>query len=389
MLSPNANIQTDYLAEGGFPAPGSRWRSSSGSVAELIDTACGDMRVTNLGVYEIEVTAATAAENWQINFDGVLIPFTTVAAVNSTATAIHNALLTVFGPGKALESQVKPGGVTVDADTVTVEFIDGKTHLISLVAPGGAASTFVAGYTADGVPALAVNHKPGLWVCIDGSSFDPQLTRIKEPSATTDIPYGVVVLEGAVTEDFHVLAPDELLGPLWPAGEPLPVARRMQIVSLADGEVLAADVGKPVYCVARGARKGWSSKSSGGTNEIWTGTVVANNADAVGVTIDSLPRVEVVSTASASATATLLANAINARADLSARVTATTNVANIILTFKDFSAHTVVAYSPATADVTPLTATTAAVAATGILTHSTFMTPAADGDGVAINVFEG
>ena len=58
-------------------------------------------------------------------------------------------------------------------------------------------------------------------------------------------------------------------------------------------------------------------------------------------------------------------------------------------TFRDALAHSVVAFSPATADVTPLTATTPAVAATAVLTKSTFLTPAADGDRVAINVFEG
>lgn len=387
MLSPNANIQTDYLV-GNFPAPGARWRSSSGSVAELVDTACGDMRVANAGVYEIEVTAATAAEDWKVSYDGVLIPFTTTAAVNSTATAIRTALLTVFGPDKALASQIKTGGVTVDADTVTIEFIDGTNHTILLVPPGGAASTFDAGYTADGVPSLAVDHKPGLWVCVDASGYDPQVTRIKEPSSTTDLPYGIAVLEGAVTEDFHILAPDLNLGPVWPAGEPMSVARRMQIVGLADGAVLATDVGKPVYCVATGSRKGWSTKSSGGIAEVKTGTVVANNGDTVGLVFAEATQ-NVVSTASASGTASLLATAVNNNATLAPLYSVAVNGNDVVVTKKSPGTFTMTANSPATADVTPITTTTVGAAASAILTKSTFLTPAADGDRVAINVFEG
>jgi hypothetical protein len=390
-ISANASIQTDYFGVGQFPPPGARWRSSSGSHAEQVDTACGDMRTLTLGVFEIEVTAATAAEDWSILYDNsISIPFTTTAAVNSTASAINTALLKVFGTGKALESTVlATDGVTVDAATVTIQFADGLTHTLELVPPGGAASTFDAAYTTAGTPSAPVDHKPGLWVCVDPTGFDPTVIRVKEPSSASDRPYGIAVLEGAISADRPILGPDVDQSPIWPAGEPMSVARRMQIVGLAAGEILAADVGAPVYCVVTGARAGYCAKASGAVSEQWTGTIVPNNGDAVGVTIDSFPRVEVVSTASASATAILLRNAINARADLFAVAVATSSGNDVIITFRDTTEHSVVAYTPATADVTPLTATTPPTAATAIATKSTFLTPAADGDRVAVNLFEG
>ena len=394
-ISANANIQTanDYLPGGAFPPPGARWRSSSGSHAELVDTACGDMRVLTLGVYEIEVTAATAAEIWTFTFDGAQVSFTTTAATASTATAIQTALLTMFGPGKALESAIKVGGITVDASTVTIEFADGVNHTIALTPPGGAASTFTTGYTTDGTPSAPVDHLPGLWVCVDETGFDPQLTRVKEPSATTDRVVGIAVLEGAVSEDYHVLSADSTVGPVWPANRPMSVARRMQIVSLADGAVLAADVGKPVYCVVTGVRKGWSTKAPGGTAQVTRGDVVYNGTDNVGLVVDGLAPLFVASNTSDDQTATDLRNAWNANPAYLAIATASIDLSGtpsyIILTFKDTATHTVTAYSPATADVVSITNTTAAAPATAILTNSKFLTPAADGDRVAVNVFEG
>lgn len=383
MLSPNANISTDYLSTPDFPALGDRWRSSHFSRSELVDTACGDMRVLALGVFTIESLTATVDEDWQIDYDGVLIPFTTAATVNDTADAIYDALLTVFGPGKALEEDVaETDGVTIDDAVVTIQFADGTNHAIELIAPGGAASTFTAEYSTE--PSAPVDHRPGYWVAFDQSGHDPQLTRVKDLDSMDDTPIGVVVREGAVTED------ESAVGPIWPSGRPMSVAKRMQIICKAAVEILAADIGKPVFVVATGVKVGQVAKSVGGTSEVWTGTVVANNADAVGLDIDDLPRVQVVSTADAAATATLLANAINARADLAAIVVATTDTIDVILAFRDTGEHDVAAYTPATADVTPLDVTTTAVAATAIPTKgSTFLTPAAAGARVAVNVHEG
>lgn len=95
--------------------------------------------------------------------------------------------------------------------------------------------------------------------------------------------------------------------------------------------------------------------------QITTGTIVPTNGDTVGVKVDALADLTVVSTASAPATAILLANAYNASAPHFAVAAAQAVGSTIVLTFRDHSAHTVTAVSPATADVTPIVLTNAAV----------------------------
>lgn len=95
--------------------------------------------------------------------------------------------------------------------------------------------------------------------------------------------------------------------------------------------------------------------------QITTGTVVPNNGDTVGVKVDALANLTVVSTASAPGTAILLANAYNASASHFAVASAAAVASTIVLTFRDHSAHTVIAVTPATADVTPIVETNAAV----------------------------
>ena len=117
------------------------------------------------------------------------------------------------------------------------------------------------------------------------------------------------------------------------------------------------------YLVFSGANAGKFAAGSGAVSQVTTGTVVANNADQVGLDVDSLPRLEVTSTASATDTAVLLRDAWNARSDLAAVAVASAAAAVLTLTFLDDTAHTVVAYSPATADITPIANTATAVAA--------------------------
>jgi hypothetical protein len=100
-----------------------------------------------------------------------------------------------------------------------------------------------------------------------------------------------------------------------------------------------------------------------------TTAAVAEVADDVGVTVDSLPALFVASITDDDTTATALAAAWNASSQHSAVASAAADLAGatslIVLTFLDDQTHTVVAYSPATADVTSITNTTAAVAITG------------------------
>jgi hypothetical protein len=101
--------------------------------------------------------------------------------------------------------------------------------------------------------------------------------------------------------------------------------------------------------------------SSGGTSQVTRGDVEYNGTDNVGLAVDSLPNLFVPSNTSDDQTAIDLSVKWNGSAEHAAVATATYDNAGltsyIVLTFKDFAAHTVAAYSPATADVTSITNT--------------------------------
>lgn len=114
--------------------------------------------------------------------------------------------------------------------------------------------------------------------------------------------------------------------------------------------------------------------------QLTTGTVVANNGDTVGLKVDALADLTVVSTASAAGTATLLRDAWNGSAAHAAVAEATISGADIILEFFDHTAHTVLAVSPAVADVTPInntkTANDATASGTGFAANANAATAA-------------
>lgn len=107
--------------------------------------------------------------------------------------------------------------------------------------------------------------------------------------------------------------------------------------------------------------------SNGGTSQVTRGDFVFSTTDPVGLTVDGLS-IFVASNTSDDQTVADFVAYWNAHpvAKLLATATADTSGAESygILTFLDSNVHTVVAYSPATADVTGITNTTAAVAAT-------------------------
>lgn len=108
-------------------------------------------------------------------------------------------------------------------------------------------------------------------------------------------------------------------------------------------------------------------KTNGGTSQVIRGDVVFNGTDLVGLTVDGYT-VSVASDTSDDITLAALVAKWNADPVGKALATATGdtsgNESYIILSFLDTASHTVVAYSPATADVTGITNTTANVAAT-------------------------
>lgn len=104
-----------------------------------------------------------------------------------------------------------------------------------------------------------------------------------------------------------------------------------------------------------------------------TGTIVPSNGAQVGYVVDALDPKYVISTASASGTAVLLADAWNDDPVYFAVATALADGDDVRLTFKDHSAHTVASHSPGVADITPIVLDNAAVDAE------------VDGTGFAVN----
>lgn len=140
-----------------------------------------------------------------------------------------------------------------------------------------------------------------------------------------------------------------------------------RIVDMANSagadEIAAGDVGKVCYLVDDQT----VAKTDGGTAQVTRGDVVFNGTDPVGLTVDGYT-VSVASVTSDDLTATALRDKWNADPVAKKLATATIDLSGaesyIILGFLDSAVHTVDPYSPATADVTGLTNTSGAVAAT-------------------------
>lgn len=137
--------------------------------------------------------------------------------------------------------------------------------------------------------------------------------------------------------------------------------------SAGDDEVEIAHVGDDCYLVDD-ETVALTDGSTAGTAQVTRGDVAFNGTDAVGLDVDALPTISVASNTSDDQTAADLRDAWNASAQHYAVAVASIDTSGaesyIILTFQDggAAAHTVTAYSPATADVTGITNTTARVA---------------------------
>ncbi len=132
----------------------------------------------------------------------------------------------------------------------------------------------------------------------------------------------------------------------------------------AGGDALTqADVGN--VCFA--ADDQTVARTDGGTSQVTRGDVVFNGTDLVGVTVDGLT-IDVPSNTSDDQTATDLVAKWNnhplAKTIASATIDTSGDESWFVLAFKDSAAHTVLPYSPATADVVTISNTTAPVAAT-------------------------
>lgn len=140
------------------------------------------------------------------------------------------------------------------------------------------------------------------------------------------------------------------------------------IALLANGSssITVADVGNDCYLVDDQT----VGRTNGGTSQVSRGDFAFSGTDAVGLTVDGLD-IFVPSNTSDDQTVADFVAKWNAHPVAKTVATASSDISGAeswgILTFLDTAVHTVVAYSPATADVTSITNTTAAVAATRIV----------------------
>ena len=283
-----------------------------------------------------------------VTIDGGTVSVTAGASANATALLLEAAL-----EGAAFIDVE----ATVNVATVTVTFADFLTHTVVEFSPDATTATVT-------VTVPAVNQEQLLYGMGVAKKAPTSLNNncVVKPSSMSAVFAGVLFLRhGTNLPRDQIQAAGFDPDYLCPGYTYSSAVANMGIMAKYVGTAPA--IGDPVYWIKTGADAGWWATSSGAVSQVTTGTVVPNVGDTVGLTIDSFPDVTVTSTAVAADTAVLIANAINARADLAAIVSATTNVADVILTFADDQAHTVVAVSPAVADVTPIVLTTAPVAA--------------------------
>lgn len=334
------------------------------SPGEIVDRSRSKIRSrcyeAPLKQYTLTVGGSATTGTYSFTVDGTLVSYAantgsgddnTSIAAGLQAAALSNSLgvLEVAAVSRNALVITLTGRETGDSFTVA-----------AATAPGS--GTLTLANPEDGVEG---NLELGIGLALDTS--DP--LSIRRPISGDTKIYGIALEGGGIRKSTGLVDDVDSYAP----GAAVDVGRA-GVFPLVVEEAVAA--GDPIYCrieADSGFVQGNFRNDSGAVSQITTGTVVANNTESVGLTIDSLPNVTVTSTADATATAVLLRDAFNARADLFALATATSAAAVVTLTFKDFVAHTVVAVSPATADVTPIANSTTAVSARAVLVPGEFI----------------
>ena len=141
------------------------------------------------------------------------------------------------------------------------------------------------------------------------------------------------------------------------------VHRPIALMVNSGSSITKAEVGNDCYAVDDQT----VAKTDGGTAQVTRGDFAFSTTDEVGYTVDGLT-ISVPSNTSDDQTVADWRNKWNAHPVAKALATASIDTSGAeswgIITFKDSAVHTVVAYSPAAADVVSITNTTTAVAAT-------------------------
>ena len=289
--------------------------------------------------------------------DGAIFSVTTPATVAALVTGLN--AIPAFA---AIAVASNPAGTTL-----RVAFLDYAVHTVTSYSPGTPDITAITNTVSAANP---VYVKPGMGVCIDTAApGGAEILTVKLPTTAVEAARCV----GIVGAPIFGYSPDAISADGYnpelgiPPGKAFALHREDYIRLATVGEITKDADAALIFSAAN--RGMWMvGTAGGGTPQVTRGDVVFNGTDLVGLAIDGGTPLAVASNTSDDQTATDLMNAWNANAAYAAIATASIDLSGtpsyIILTFLDNAVHTVAAYSPATADVTGITNTTAAVAAT-------------------------
>lgn len=362
-------FQTEYARIPEAPLPGDLWegelfneRPIGGLIANVTEVAYGAT---------VTIGAFNSGDEVGIIVNGVTIPVTAVTDASATAALLNTAINSASLLSGVISSTVVGAALTLTGAL-------GVEITASEYSPDATTATFSA------VTASVVQQQLdfGYGVVRDVPSLTVNRNAIKKPTASTDTFVGVLVrTRGGEIPATQKLAagfdPDYLMPGMTYAVMRANAGVVVEYVGTAPTE------SDDVYLIYSGTNAGKWRVNDGSTSQVTQGDVESNYAaavsqvtrgdvqfngtDDVGLIVDGLDPLFVASNTDDDTTATDLRDAWNGDPAYAAIATASIDLSGaesyIILTFLDDQVHTVTAYSPATADITGITNTTAAVAA--------------------------
>lgn len=354
--------QTPQTYFGSVPppnGPGTVWATRDHAIVESAYVMASSLTLTS---QTSEGTADTINGTADVGFviDGAIYSVTTPASVAALVSGLN--AIAAFA---AIAVASNPAGATV-----RVVFADYAAHTITAYSPGTPDITGITNTVEATDPEYV---KPGMGVCIDTANpGGGEILTVKLPTSAAEAARCVGVVGAPIFDNSPAQLTAQGYDPTLgiPPGKSFALHRE-DYVKVLIGDAVSKDGAASLGYAAATRGKWYPAANATGTSQITRGDVSFNGTDAVGLTVDALPNLFVASNTSDDQTATDLRNAWNASAQHAAVAAASIDLSGaesyIILTFLDTATHTVAAYSPATADVTSITNTQTAVAATTAL----------------------
>jgi hypothetical protein len=340
--------------------------------------------VVHTGVNESEAMPAGRAVTFNASGTvdrSVILPSATGQILKGVTAFSHFTEVLNPTTGVAQVYTLTVGGTAADGTySFVFEIPDdtAETVTISVVRTGGApasnndlAAAFRTAFNADTL-ASAYAQAAGTGADVVITKSDPGSFAITSPTAP-----GTGTLTGALTTSGE----QDLI----PANEPANLLKKGTIWARPEDAVTpASDVFyRHTANAGVGTALGGFRTDNDGASQVTRGDVAFNGTDDVGLYIDGF-RVFVASNTSDDQTATDLRDEIILlAANIPGTPTATIDTSGseswIILTFADYATHTVTSYSPATADITSISNTTAAVVRADQIVDARWLTSASAG----------